>query len=112
MNSENTYNFFENNSIQAISLDYHKDNMEGIIILPKDGYDINQYINKLNQEEYYNIINSLNKQNVKLYLPKFEIKFQSNLEEIFKELGIKLAFNPDSADFSSMIKSEKTYFLY
>ena len=110
MNSENTFNFFENNSIQAISLDYHKDNMEGLIILPKDGFDINQFINKLNQEEYYNIINSLNKQNVKLYLPKFEIKFQSNLEEIFKELGIKLAFNPDSADFSSMIKTEKINF--
>ena len=110
MNSENTYNYFENNSIQAISLDYHKDNMEGLIILPKDGYDINRYINKLNQEEYYSIINSLNKQKVKLYLPKFEIKFQSNLEEIFKELGIKLAFNPDSADFSSMIKTEKINF--
>ena len=60
--------------------------------------------------QYYNIINSLNKQNVKLYLPKFEIKFQSNLEEIFKELGIKLAFNPDCADFSSMIKTEKINF--
>ena len=76
MNSENTYKYFENNSIQAISLDYQKDNMEGLIILPKNEHDINQYINKFNQEEYYNIINSLNNQKVNLYLPKFEMKFE------------------------------------
>ena len=107
MNSEYTYKYFENNSIQAISLDYQKDNMEGLIILPKEEYDINKYINEFNQEEYYNIINSLDNQKVKLYLPKFEIKFQTNLEEVFKELGMKLAFNPEQADFSSMIKIEK-----
>ena len=110
MNSENTYKYFENNSIQAISLDYQKDNMEGLIILPKNEHDINQYINKFNQEEYYNIINSLNNQKVNLYLPKFEMKFEIFLEKVLGELGIKLAFNPVCADFSSMIKNEKNKF--
>ena len=110
MNSENTYKYFENNSIQAISLEYQKDNMEGLIILPKNGHNINQYINKFNQEEYYNIINSLNNQKVKLYLPRFEMEFEIGLEQVFGELGMKLAFDPEYADFSSMIKNEKNKF--
>ena len=110
MKSENTYKYFENNSIQAISLDYQKDNMEGLIILPKNGHDINQYIDKFNQEEYNNIINSLNNQKVNLYLPKFKIKFKIALEEVLRKLGMKLAFNPAHADFSSMIKNGKNKF--
>ena len=109
MYSEEKYNYFENDLIQAISLDYQKDNMEALIILPKDN-DINQYINKFNQDEYNNIINKLNNQKVKLYLPKFKMKYQTYLEETLKELGIKLAFNPDKADFSSMIKTDKNKF--
>ena len=35
MNSENTYKYIENNSIQAISLDYQEDNMEGLIFFAK-----------------------------------------------------------------------------
>ena len=110
MKSEDSYKYFENDSIQAISLDYQKDNMEGLIILPKNGHDINQYIDKFNQEEYNNIVNSLNNQKVNLYLPKFEIKFEILLEEVLRKLGMKLAFNPAHADFSSMIKNKKNKF--
>ena len=109
MNSEYDYNYFENNEIQAISLNYQNDNIEALIILPKNEYDINKYTKGFNQEEYNNIINGLNYQKVELYLPKFEIKFETQLEEIFQKLGIKLAFNPDKADFSSMIKLGKIY---
>ena len=106
MNSEYDYNYFENNEIQAISLNYQEDNMEALIILPKNEYDINKYIENFNQEDYKKIINGLYNQKVELYLPKFEIKFKTDLKEIFKALGIKLAFD-SHADFSSMIKFEK-----
>ena len=44
MYSKESYRYFENSNIQAISLDYGKDNMEALIILPKNEYDINNYI--------------------------------------------------------------------
>ena len=109
MYSKNDYKYYENNEIQAISLDYQKDNMEALIIMPKNGFDINKYITNFNQKEYFNIIDSIYKQKVELYLPKFEIKFNTGLEKILQELGIKLAFDSGHADFSSMIKSEKFY---
>ena len=107
MNSKNEYAYFENKVIQAISLDYQEDNMEALIILPKKEYDINKYIQNFNQEKYDNIINGFNNQKVELYCPKFEIKFKKEIEKVFQELGIKLAFNINTADFSSIIEKEK-----
>ena len=108
MHSNDFYRYFEKNDIQAISLNYQKDNIEALIILPKNEYDINNYIEIFDQKEYSNIIKGLNIQKVELYLPKFEIKFNTELKNIFQELGIKLAFKSD-ADFSSMTKSQAIY---
>ena len=107
MYSKSEYSYFENNDIQAISLNYQEDNMEALIILPKNEYDINKYVEKFNQEDYKKIINGLISQKVELYLPQFEIKFNTDLIEVLKELGIKLAFDSNHPDFSSMIKLDK-----
>ena len=107
MYSKSDYSYFENNDIQVISLNYQEDNMEALIVLPKKDYDINKYVEKFNQEDYKKIINGLHSQKVELYFPKFEIKFNTDLIEVFKELGMKLAFDSTHADFSSMIKLEK-----
>jgi serpin B len=108
MHSNEFYKYFENNDIQAISLEYREDNTEALIILPKNENDINQYIKLFDQKEYSNIIKGLDNQKVELYLPKFEIKFNTELGKVLQELGIKLAFNSD-ADFSSMIKEKKIF---
>ena len=50
MESKRLYNYFENKDIQAISLSYKKDKMEAPIILPKNDYNINSYIENFNQK--------------------------------------------------------------
>ena len=112
MYSKDDYSYFENNEIQAISLNYQEDNLEALIILPKNEYDINKYIENFNQEKYNNIINGFYSQKVELFLPKFEIEFNSDLIEVFQEMGMKSAFDPIYADFSSMVKSKKEQNLY
>ena len=108
MYSKDNYTYFENNDIQVISLNYQEDHMEALIILPKIEYDINKYIKKFNQEEYSNIIKGLYDQKIEIFLPKFEIKFNIDIEKFIQELGIQLAFN-NSADFSDMLKSQKIF---
>ena len=112
MYSKDDYSYFENNEIQAISLNYQEDNLEALIILPKNEYDINKYVENFNQEKYNNIINGFFSQKVELFLPKFEIEFNTDLIEVFQEMGMKLAFDPIYADFSSMVKPEKEQNLY
>ena len=61
MYKEGHFNYYKNDELQAISLNYKDDNMKALIILPKNEYNINNYIKKFNQEEYIKIINGLSK---------------------------------------------------
>ena len=105
MYSKHEYSYFENKTIQAISLNYQDDNLEALIILPKNDCDINKYIKNFNQEEYNHITNNLSNQKIALHLPKFEMKFEAELNKVLEQLGMQLAFK-ENADFSSMIKLE------
>lgn len=105
MNINSYFNYFENNSIQAISLKYKEDNMKAIIILPKNEYNFNKYINEFNSEKYNQIIKGFKNNKVKLYLPKFEIEFEDKLNDYFKSLGMIDAFIGNKADLTLMKKN-------
>ena len=102
MNITEKFDYFENDDIQAISLNYHDDNMKAFIILPKKE-EINLYIKNLTTEKYTEILKSLENKKVIFSLPKFEIEFGAELKPNFISLGMIEAFT-DSADFSSMKK--------
>jgi serpin B len=81
------FNYYEDKKYQAIKLYFMKDYMSAIIILPSEGTDINKFINSLSisNEEYNKIIDRFNFVKVNLQLPKFELEFKDNLNEILKE---------------------------
>ena len=132
MHMNNNFDYFEDENAQAIQINYNEDNLKALIILPKtekdiNNYiknfnkkiyenikaliilpkgekDINNYIKNFNKEIYENIIKGLFNQKIDLSLPKFEIKYEEELNEILMSMGMKEAFG--SADFSIM-KKEK-----
>ena len=105
MNATKNYDYFEESGIQAISLNYTKDNLKAVIILPKRKNIINNYIANFTSEKYKTIIDNLGNKKVKLSLPKFEFDFSAELSQNLKFLGMKEAFT-NKADFSIM-KKEK-----
>jgi serpin B len=109
MKSSKKFDYFEDDNIQSISLNYTKDNLKALIILPKKKKDINNYIKNFTSEKYHMIINNLVNKKVILSLPKFEINFSAELAQIFQSLGMNEPFSK-SADFSVM-KKEKDIFI-
>jgi serpin B len=109
MNSKEKFDYFEDDNIQAISLNYDKDNLKALVILPKKKTGINTYIKNFTSEKYHIIIKELINKKVILSLPKFEIDFSDELSSNFQALGMKEAFSK-SADFSAM-KKEKDFSL-
>ncbi|KAL6611891.1 Serpin domain-containing protein [Neocallimastix sp. 'constans'] len=95
--------YAETDDVQAISLDYKKDNLKALVILPKKE-EINAYIKGLTEEKYNTIIKKLENQKVDLSLPKFSVDFESDLKPELQALGMVEAFT-DKADFS-VIKKE------
>ena len=102
MHKSDNFDYFENEEIQAISLNYNKDNMKALIILPNK-IDINDYIKKFSKNDYIDIIKSLNNTKVDFSLPKFKLDFEAELKKTFISLGMVEAFT-DNADFSLITK--------
>ena len=99
-------NYYENDDLKAVKLDYDiKDNsINAIVILPKrEDYleeNINDLIKNMDNDLYQNIIDNLNNDNsktkVNFYLPKFEMEYNNNFNEILKNLKMKKAFTKDA----------------
>ena len=100
--------FWFYNGIQAISLNYTKDNLSALIILPKNKSCINNYIENFTSEIYNMIIGQLTNKKVEISLPKFEFDFNTELSQNFNSLGMKDSFNCN-ADFSIMKKEKDIY---
>ena len=107
MKNTKEFYYFEDTNIQAISLNYNKDNLRALIIMPKKT-EINNYIKTFTSEKYHMIIKELINKKVILSLPKFEIDFSAELRSNFQALGMKEAFTK-SADFSVMKKEKDIY---
>ena len=84
--------------------------MSAFIILPNEETDINKYIDTLYlNEEYNNIYEKLDYAKVHLRLPKFELEFKQNLNQVLKDLGMYDAFSLDTAIFSEMRKENDLF---
>lgn len=94
-------NYYENDYMQTVKLNYKTKSINAIIILPKE--NINLYINDFKNENYIKIIEELKKPKTKvnLYLPKFEIEYKIEMREIFQQLGIRKALTKE-ADFNEI----------
>ena len=96
-------NYYENEFIQSVKLNYEtkNDSINAIIILPKENIDF--YIKHFNNKNYDEIIDGLKKEKkkVNLYLPKFEVEYRIDLNQILIDLGIKKAFTND-AEFKNL----------
>ena len=104
MIQEEYFNYYQNSEAQVIELPYEKDFMSAIIILPSDILNINNYIETLlsNGENLYELIYKLKAAKVHLELPKFELDFSLDLNEVLQQMGMKLIFDQQKADLSRL----------
>ena len=103
-------NYFENDFLQAVKLNYVSNNnsINAIIILPKE--NINNFINQFDNKQYEEIKKGLKKEKIKvnLFLPKFEVESIINMGEILYDLGIKKAFT-SKAEFKGICNNKDLF---
>ena len=107
MKSSGIVVYFENNEVQAVTLNYMQDFMEALIILPKNESDINDYIKNFSSEKYQEIIEHPTPKKVDLSLPKFKVDFEAEMKDYLSALGMNQAFT-ENADFTDML-NEKAF---
>ncbi|MBU0528222.1 serpin family protein [bacterium] len=100
MLQEADFPYFETDDFQVVDLPYGDSLFTMTVILPKDGEDINEIAKTIDNDTWINWTNQLYTNEVKVYLPKFTLEWESSLVDVLVTLGMGIAFDPYQADFS------------
>lgn len=100
---EVSLNYFENDSLQILELPYSGEDLSMVILLPKED-DPTSLEKKLSAEDLSIWQKDVEKQRVKVYLPKFKFETKYMMADDLKEMGMPMAFS-ELADFSGMLSN-------
>ncbi|HMA83539.1 MAG TPA: serpin family protein [Candidatus Thermoplasmatota archaeon] len=100
--TEDKFNYTETEELQLLELPYAGNEISMIIGLPKEEVPLSTVINDLNETKYKAWFDSMEKEEVNIFLPKFKIETPLlNLNQPLQALGIQKAFTT-GADFSGI----------
>jgi serpin B len=80
-----------------------------LVLLPKEVDGLTALEAKLTPDSVGKWSSALRKQKVDVYLPKFSMTSQFNLDGVLRAMGMTAAFNSERADFSGMTGKRELY---
>lgn len=105
------YSYCENTSFQATSLPYGNGRYEMYIFLPKNVDGIKDFYQKLTAKNWQAWLSNFELTEGTIILPRFklELKYEEEMKEALTALGMGIAFDNRSADFTGMIEGEGAF---
>jgi serine protease inhibitor len=107
MTIENPYKLYSNENFQMLEMPYGSGKYSMLIFLPASGKNTNDVISLLNSDNMTNWLSKMSEQKKKVFLPKFEFKFEDSLVDELKTLGMTDAFNDAKANLSGISDAAK-----
>lgn len=101
MYQQTGYSYAAGADYQAVELPYEGDELSMVILLPAAG-QFEAFEGTMTAERLAAIVAGLSPQEVGLSLPKFTFEWSAGLADVLTALGMGIAFDPGSADFSGM----------
>ena len=100
MEQQESFSYAEGDNYQAVELPYDGQELSTVIILPDSG-EFETFEEAIEYQNIKGVIESLERQEVKLTMPKFEFDSSFGLKKTLTEMGMPVAFSA-VADFSGM----------
>lgn len=115
MHDERTVAYYEGDTFQLISLSFKGDDENDgpfamAFILPKEGYDPEDVMIELSDNDFAAQIAQTSYENVRMSLPKFEFDYGTSMVETMKRLGMEEAFTGE-AQFDPMTGTNNDLFI-
>lgn len=107
MTLENQFKYYSNQTFQLLEMPYGSGKYSMLIFLPNTGKNTNDIISELNPENVNNWISKLTEQKKKVFLPKFEFKFEDSIIDELAALGMTDAFDPSKANLTGISEEAK-----
>ena len=94
----------ENNEFQAVELPYGENERYVMrVYLPKEDVKFDKFVKGIDKESLQQWGGDFGSMKGVLELPKFKTEYSSSMKDILISMGIKEAFNSNSADFSKIV---------
>ena len=87
-------------SLSIVDIPYGDSLFSMTVVLPNNKNDINKLAESITNDTWNEWLSQLTAQELDLYLPKFKLEWDDNLNNVLTELGMGIAFDPDNADFT------------
>jgi serpin B len=107
MTIENPFNYYSQQDFQMLEMPYGSGKYSMLIFLPASGKKVDDVISQLTSDNITNWISKLTEQKKKVFLPKFEFKFDDSLVDELKALGMTDAFDDSKANLSGISDDAK-----
>ncbi|XP_063702034.1 antichymotrypsin-2-like isoform X3 [Culicoides brevitarsis] len=88
----------------ALEMEYKDSNISMLFILPNQKDGLKALEEKIHEIDLKELDSQMFKQEVEVFLPKFEFEFTRELNDVLSKLGMATAFG-DAADFSELLDS-------
>ena len=107
MNQSNELDYYSDEYLSMVTLPYGNNAFSMLFILPNENISFSNLSAQLNQAGYWkNCLLSRSIHDVNLFVPKFKIEYEIQLNETLEQLGMGIAFDSFLADFSGISEIE------
>lgn len=110
MQQQNKWLYFENELFQAVSLPYKDGNLSMKVIMPKEQTKLEDVMNNMTNENWEKWSKEFSVKEGTVLIPKFQMKYEVDLNEVLKQLGMKSAFEK-GANFNKLIKEKDSLWI-
>ena len=112
MLEEDELAYMENELFQAVQLPYGSGEMNMQIFLPNEKVDLASFSEQLTEENWRIWNSEFRPLSGVVKLPKFQIEYETSLNEALQQLGMNKAFDEQLAQFPNMIEEDERIFIH
>ena len=102
------FRYGEHADLQVLEMPYAGEHLSMVILLPKSVDGLGEFEERLTMENLDRWL-KLGRREVEVYLPRFQLTSEFQLNAALAQMGMPSAFDPDTADFSRMSDQDDLY---
>ncbi|MFP4059521.1 MAG: serpin family protein [Bacteroidales bacterium] len=109
MQQQEEFNYFVDENVELAELPYGDGTYSMLIAVPRGENNVHQMVEDMDTSLLSDWLNSMQKVEIIVHLPKFQLEYKKILNEDLISMGMSLAFSPNLADFSKINPATQLY---